>query len=141
LRHFLSFLFYLWSGTGFFLLASLDGAMGVLLGDSGGGTTFLIATIVVFAAFMAGFLFLCWSGYLMFTNQTTIEFYGNHWGPKTGNHYAQDLRRNIAAVFGEMGIWILLFPSLVEPPGDGIIFPLNAGRGQPLPMLVDERTA
>ena len=75
----------------------------------------------------------------MATNATTIEFYGN-WVSKT-NPYALDLRRNIQSVFGEMGFWILAFPSLVDPPGDGIIFPLNAGRGMPLPMLVDERTA
>lgn len=142
MRHFLSFLFFLWSGCGFFLLASLDSAMGVLLGDSGSGTSFLVATIVVVAAFLAGFLFLAWSGYLMLTNQTTIEFGGNHFGGNPGkNPYALDVKRNVAAVFGEMPFWILLLPSLAEPPGDGIIFPLNEGRGLPLPMLVDERAA
>ena len=75
----------------------------------------------------------------MVTNQTTIEFYGN-WASKS-NPYRLDPWRNIQAVFGEGGLWLLAFPSLAEPNGDGIIFPLNAGRGMPLPMLIDERTA
>jgi len=142
-RHFLSFLLYLWLGCSFFLLSSVDSAMPVLLGSHAGGDIWLLmAAVVSVAAFCAGALFLAWCGFLLLTNQTTIEFYGNHLASPPGhNPYRFSWTRNIKQVFGEHG-WILLaIPSLAPPPGDGIIFPLNAGRGLPLPMLINERTA
>jgi len=129
------------AGCGFFLLTSLDSAWGALIGSQSSDTWFLVAVIIAVAAFVAGSLFLLWSSYLLVSNQTTIEFYGNHWGHKPGNPYDLGAPRNIASVFGEMGLLALLIPSLTPPPGNGIIFPLNAGRGMPLPMLIDERAA
>jgi hypothetical protein len=146
-RHFISFLLFLWSGCGFFLLSAVDSAIPVLLGTARGGGSgdlwLMLASVISVAAFVAGALFLGWCGFLLCTNQTTIEFYGNHFGgPDAMNPYKlPSLARNIAQVFGEQGWFLLAFPSLEPPPGDGIIFPLNAGRGLPLPMLVDERTA
>ena len=139
---------FLWAGTAFFLISSFDSAISVLLGGGAmGDASYLVATIVSFAAHLAGSLFLAWCGYLLLTNQTTIEFYGNTWGEKPGNPYAPvkggwNARvKNIKSVFGEHWLRTLLVPSLAPPPGDGIIFPLNDGRGLPLPMLIHERAA
>jgi palmitoyltransferase len=134
----------LWCGCSFFLLASFDSALNTLVGGGGAVITdasFLIAAIVAFAAFLAGSLFLGWSLFLLLTNQSTIEFYGNTWGPKPGNPYNLGAWKNISAVLGDAWLAVMIFPSLALPPGDGIIFALNDGRGLPLPMLIDERAA
>jgi hypothetical protein len=120
---------------------SAEQAINALVSTSSSGTYFFIATVICFAAFLAGTIFLAWNVYLLLTNQTTIEFYGNHWGDKTGNPYDLGTRRNVKAALGELGLWELLIPRLKDPPADGVIYPLNAGRGMPLPQLIDERQA
>lgn len=106
-----------------------------------GGDSFTLAAVFALAGLIAGTLFLVWSGYLLATNQSTIEFYGNQWGDRPGNPYDRGAARNIADVFGDTPLLTLLCPSTAEPKNDGIIYPLNAGRGMPLPMLIDERAA
>ncbi len=147
-RHCIRFLVFLWSGCGFFLIASIDSAFPVLMGSSrsGNDSCLLLSSVVCVAALVAAGLFLLWSGYLLVTNQTTIEFCGNQWGDnarsrgETGNSYDMGTARNIKQVFGEQPLFLLLCPSLVIG-SDGIIYPLNGGRGMPLHSMIDERTA
>ncbi len=74
------------------------------------------------------------------SNESTIEFYGNHCGgPHRSNPYDMGIHRNVQEVLGKHYIFNLLVPSFWVPPGDGLIFPLNQGRGMPLPMLLGDR--
>jgi len=139
-RHFITFLFHLCLGCCFFLSASFDSAVSVLLGDSlAGGSYFLLAAILTFAATLACSCFMAWTVWLAATNQTTVDVLGKKW-TKQPNPYDMGIKRNLSSVFGSFGLFLLVIPSLADPPGDGLIFPLNAGRGMPLPMLIDERT-
>jgi hypothetical protein len=77
--------------------------------------------------------FVGWTGYLLFTNQTTIEFYSNSFDRDkrwqvAGWENPYDLgswRRNAEQVFGTGPLWAWLLPSLRPPPGDGLVFALE----------------
>lgn len=139
-RHFICFIFYLWTGCSFFLFMAWDAAVEVLIGTSSGSFSFVLSVVIAFAAFSAGTLFLLWNLHLLVSNESTIEFYGNHCGgARRSNPYDMGIHRNIQEVLGKHYIFNLLVPSFWVPPGDGLIFPLNQGRGMPLPMLLGDR--
>ena len=88
-------------------------------------------------------LFIAWHGYLVATNQTTIEFYSNRMdasdarkrGERWVNPYNVGTRNNFEQVFGlsrSRVAWLL--PNRRAPPGDGMEFPLNPSC-QPLEPL------
>ena len=153
-RHFLSFLVFLWAGCAFFLGVCADSALPVLFRSSRARDSvwLVVSALICALILLASSLFLLWSGHLLLSNQTTIEFYSNQWEedskpgarPSTvlGNPYDLGWARNVKLVFGEQPLLMLLLPSLAKPPGsDGIIFPLSGGRGMPLHYMGDERAA
>jgi palmitoyltransferase len=92
--------------------------------------TFVLTISILFALS----LFIGWHVYLIATNQTTIEFYGNRMDAKEAriagevwaNPYSVGLRENFEQVFGatrSWGAWLL--PNRRKPPGDGMEFPVN----------------
>jgi len=122
-KHFLLFLFYMWTGSLFFLIVTFDRTFIALTGGiSGAG--FLVSAVLCFAASIASFFFLVWNVYLLCTNQSTIEFYGNACGsPKRRNPYHLGTTRNIREVFGlNRSLWTILLPSRTPPAGDGLVF-------------------
>jgi hypothetical protein len=61
--------------------------------------------------------FCGWTGYLLLTNQTTIEFYSNS--------FDRDKRWQVAGWENPGPLWTWLLPSLRPPPGDGLVFALE----------------
>jgi hypothetical protein len=89
----------------------------------GGGQLFLIASVVCVSACIAGGLFLAWNVFLLFSNQSTIEFYSNVFEREKGqpykNAYSLGWKRNLREVFGYASSWplllLLLLPSRRQP--------------------------
>jgi len=124
-KHFLLFLFYMWTGSGFFLLASMQNTFDAFMGNPSSGHH-LLSAVICFSAFLATTIFLFWNIYLLLSNQSTIEFYGNVFdNPRRRNPFHLGIRRNIREVFGTDKIWTLFLPSLSAPAGDGIIFEMS----------------
>jgi len=125
-KHFLLFLFYMWTGSGFYLLVAYQNTLDALTGRPS-TTLFLLSVVMCFSAFLATTLFLVWNIYLLISNQSTIEFYGNVFNsPKRRNPFDLGIRRNILEVFGlDRSLWSVLLPSLRKPAGDGIIFEMH----------------
>jgi len=88
---------------------------------------FLVAAVMCFSAFLATSLFLVWNIYLLLSNQSTIEFYGNVLAlPRRRNPYHLGVRRNIEEVFGKgSSLFALLLPTRRPPTGDGVIFEMQ----------------
>ena len=79
-------------------------------------------------------IFIAWHGYLVATNQTTIEFYSNRMdasearknGERWHNPFSVGVRANFEQVFGmSRNVFTWLLPSRRPPPGDGMDFPVN----------------
>lgn len=140
-KYFLGFLAYMCSGAGFVLFVSFETTLQALSGRNQ-SAVFLISTVMCFSAFVATGLFFSWNLYLVMTNQTTIEFYGNKFsaaGRRRGNPYDLGYRRNLEEVFGvHLTPWRFLFPNRVLPAGDGIIYTMRAA---PLSQTGPWRTA
>ena len=112
-----------------------------LLFTSRGAPLLLVGTIVALSAMIASAIFLVWSFYLLVSNQSTIEFYSSMiegWDNYQGdnNPYHMGSVNNINAVFGKNWWYTLLVPVHVPPEGDGLIYPMNQGRGMPLKELI-----
>jgi len=108
------------------LFIGFKNAWDALLGYPSTGY-FLIAVVMCFSAFLATSIFLLWNIYLLTSNQSTIEFYGNVLGsPRRTNHYNLGYRRNIEEVFGK-GISFLgvFLPTRKPPNGDGIVYEMQ----------------
>lgn len=127
-KYFVGFLFYMCIGSGFVLFVSIDSTLSALAGRNH-SVSFLVAVVLCFSAFIATGLFLTWNVYLVLSNQTTIEFYGNKFsrsGRRRGNPYDLGWRRNLQTVFGnEIAPWSLLIPNRRPPHGDGVIYTLR----------------
>jgi palmitoyltransferase len=138
-RTFLLFLLYLWAGSGFFLLVGWRVTLDTL-GGGGQNATFvyLISVVMSMAAFIATGLFATWNAFLLATNQSTIEFYGNSFGkrsvfegiPLPRNPYNLGLRRNLEAVFGEkVTLFNFALPFSHKPnlnvEGAGCVYPFT----------------
>jgi palmitoyltransferase len=94
----------------------------------------LFVFVLTLSVLFALSLFIVWHTYLIATNQTTIEMYGNRMdaaeakrnGERWVNPYSVGVRGNFEQVFGQTRnrcLW--LRPSRRLPPGDGMDFPLN----------------
>lgn len=125
-KHFLLFLFYMWAGSGFFICVGFKNTLEALMGYPATGY-FLVAAVMCFSAFLATSLFLVWNIYLLLSNQSTIEFYGNVLAlPRRRNPYHLGVRRNIEEVFGKgSSLFALLLPTRRPPTGDGVIFEMQ----------------
>jgi len=77
-KHFILFLLYLWASSVFFFFICYEDTMKALRGKKRQTGTFLIASVLTLSAMLATTLFATWSGYLLLSNQSTIEFYGNY---------------------------------------------------------------
>lgn len=126
-RYFLLFLFYLCMAGLFFLSVSLSNVLRVFRhqrSDEGHrmSMSFMLASVLSFSAVIAAGLFLIWNIFLIGTNQTTIEFYGN-WVDRTANIYNLGYYRNFEEVFGTDKWYLWLLPSRRPPYGDGVVYP------------------
>jgi hypothetical protein len=93
---------------------------------------YLYGTLALaFGVAMGGFA--GWHFYLIFTNQTTIEFQFNkmrqiqNWGRSSEaiNPYDRGVKENLVQIFGAKKIWEMFLPSLSElPVADGIHWPV-----------------
>lgn len=145
-RHFILFLTYLWSASIFYLATCFQESRKALLTGRGSSSTFLFTIIMAFSASIATSAFLFWNIYLLVSNQTTIEFYGNFCGEQRAdgirNVYHLGYLRNIKEVFGEdVSIFTWFLPSWKKPPGNGLVYQLCtqdvkwAARSKPPPPL------
>jgi len=128
-KHFLLFLFYMCTASLFYLTADVQSTINALTGKQE-SALFMISTVMTFSAFIATGLFLIWNLFLLATNQSTIEFYGNHLSREkrryTSNPYNVGVFRNIEEVFGRGTTWwSWCLPSRAPPVGDGVIYPMN----------------
>jgi hypothetical protein len=116
----------MWSGSGFFIFVGFRNTYDALLGYPSTGY-FLISVVMCFSAFLATSIFIIWNIYLLATNQSTIEFYGNVLGsPRRKNHYDLGFRRNVEEVFGRgISLGSIFLPTRKPPIGDGIIFEMS----------------
>lgn len=126
-RYFLLFLVYLWAGSLFYLIVGKDQVYRTLFGRSR-STMLLVSCTMCFSAFLATSLFLLWNAVLLFTNQTTIEFWAN-WldADRRGMKHEYNLGtwRNVKEVFGlDTNYWNWLRPIRANPPGHGVLFPM-----------------
>ena len=96
--------------------------------------TLIFVLVLTLSVLVALVLFIGWHGYLVATNQTTIEFYSNRMdasdarkrGERWANPYSVGMRANFEQVFGmSRNVYSWLLPSRKPPPGDGMEFPLN----------------
>ena len=143
-KHFNLFCLYLCVIAIYFMTVAWQHVTRVMLGRHA-DMEMLVACVCAVSACIASSLFVLWNGYLTLTNQTTIEFYSrmldgpSHSGAAVGggNPYNMGWRANFLAVYGPTVWRTLLLPVLIEPPGDGIVYPMNQGRGYPLKELLD----
>lgn len=69
------------------------------------------------------FFFNIWNWYLIFTGQTTIEFWGNRFDDRTERYdfSYKSYRLNLYSVFGTDNIFLILFvPNVRSLPTDGV---------------------
>lgn len=134
-RYFCLFMLFLWMGCGY-VLATYYWYFSVwfLMRHDNVMTTVLIALSIFAAVGLLGGFHV----YLVFTNQTTIEFHGNvsqrremkKLGERFVNPYNLGCARNFVEVFGASRQFRWLFPYMAQPPkGDGQVFVVNLPRG------------
>eukprot|EP01006_Ploeotia_vitrea_P012887 TRINITY_DN33961_c0_g1_i1.p2 TRINITY_DN33961_c0_g1~~TRINITY_DN33961_c0_g1_i1.p2 ORF type:complete len:231 (-),score=100.85 TRINITY_DN33961_c0_g1_i1:67-759(-) len=134
-RHFVLFLVYLWCGTLFFMTSSLPMLRDAIVDGRVESSSFLFAGIVAISAFLAATGFVLWNVYLMGTNQTTVEFYGNVFDSSRKrnttfrNPYDLGFRNNVREVFGHNQTWwSWMLPSAAKPaPINTVIYLLKDG--------------
>ena len=139
-RHFTLFCLYLHLVALFFLVTGWEAVLSVLTGRvSDEDMVLVVASVCSVSAGIAAWLFLVWNVYLAATNQSTIEFYGNLFdGTLSDNPYTMGWRHNLSAVYGPHILRNILLPVHADPPGDGCLFPMNRGRGFPMPELLND---
>jgi len=135
-KYFLGFLAYMCSGSGFVLFVSFETTLQALSGRNS-SAVFLFATVMCFSAFVATGLFFLWNTYLVLSNQTTIEFYGNKFsneGRRRGNPYDMGWRKNLADVFGnDCSLWSFFVPNRRKPASDGLMYQMKTIPNPPFP--------
>jgi len=133
-KYFVLFLLYLWCGCGFVAITSLipfrasTDYRAVFVGSR---TMVLFAFVISISVFLALSLLLGWHIYLVFTGQTTIEFYYNRTkarharmrGEVHQNEYDLGSAKNWNIFFGPGRFWFSwLLPTTKASPGDGIVY-------------------
>eukprot|EP00808_Paulinella_micropora_P010308 g60341.t1 len=124
-KHFLLFLFHLNAASLFYLIFAFPMAFG------GRGrirnTYFTLTAVICVSAYLATFMFLVWNIFLLLTNQSTIECFGNVFNRHgRGNPYHLGMRRNVTEVFGKGNLlWKMLVPSNSPPLGDGVLYEMR----------------
>lgn len=121
-KYFLLFLFYMMTGSMFFLTCGATQAARVFRGLPT-SATFMFSAVLCVAACIASMIFFVWNVILVATNQTTIEFMTN-FSTKEINRFDLGYFRNLQAVFGDGPWYLWLLPSRAPPLGDGLVFPL-----------------
>lgn len=127
-KHFLLFLFYMWTASGYYITICWSESRQMLFGRVTETNLYLIAIVLAFSAFVAVSLFLGWTTFLMVTNHTTIEFYTVCAKKDKQNPFNLGFWRNCEEVFGTQGRFPVLswfMPSIAPPPGDGCIYPMQ----------------
>lgn len=133
-KYFVLFLLYLWTGCGFVSVISIFPFRAVkTFYEAGDGVrgALLFSFVIAISVFLALSLLLGWHIYLVFTGQTTIEFYYNRTkarqsrmrGELFQNEYDLGSSKNWNIFFGPSRFplsWLL--PSTRPAPGDGIVF-------------------
>ena len=139
-RHFNLFCLYLHLVALFFLFTGWDAVSAVLTGRIGDeDLQLVVASVCSVSAGIAAWIFLVWNAYLSLTNQSTIEFYANLMDGHVGDHpYNMGWRHNLSAIYGPGVLRNLLLPVHTDPQGDGCLFPMNKGRGFPMPQLLND---
>ena len=138
-RHFALFCLYLCLVAAFFIVSSADVVLAVLTGRLGDEDwRLLVASICSLSGCIAAAIFTAWNLFLTLSNQSTIEFYGGLFdGSLSDNPFNLGWRQNLWQVYGPTAWRNLLLPVKEEPPGDGLLFPMNRGRGHPMPQLLN----
>jgi len=131
-KYFCLFLVYTAAGCAF---TALTCVLPILFGNGMRHDQLLVFSFVLtLSVLFALTLFLGWHGYLVATNQTTIEFYSNRMdasdarkrGERWANPYSMGVRANFEQVFGlSRNVFSWLMPSRKSPPGDGMDYPIN----------------
>eukprot|EP00457_Paulinella_chromatophora_P010662 gb/GEZN01010773.1/.p1 GENE.gb/GEZN01010773.1/~~gb/GEZN01010773.1/.p1 ORF type:complete len:306 (-),score=26.15 gb/GEZN01010773.1/:296-1189(-) len=124
-KHFLLFLFHLNIGSLFYLVFSFPMAFGNLGRIS--NSYFVVTSVISLSAFLATGMFLLWNLFLLLSNQSTIECFGNFFNKDgRGNPYHLGIRRNITEVFGSGNLlWKIFVPSNSPPVGDGVLYEMR----------------
>jgi len=134
-RYFCLFMLYLWMGCGYVLTTYYFhfSLRFLMRHDDIASTALICLSILAAISFLGGF-----HVYLVFTNQTTIEFHGNvqdrrelkKKGERFVNPYSLGCKQNFQEVFGYNPKFRWLFPYLADPPkGNGQCFVLGLPRG------------
>jgi len=136
-KYFVLFMFYLWVGC--LYVATMSYVPFQVSSDfkvpwkgfSSRGTIIFTFVITVAVSIALGFM-LIWQLYLVFTNQTTIEFYFNKYkqsqakskGEIYHNPFDLGVRKNLQLFFGLGHYWFSwALPSTQPPTGDGCDYP------------------
>jgi palmitoyltransferase len=134
-RYFLLFKFYLALVCVFFALMVLFGRWrrsedNTNLTQQHEGAV-LLGTVIAMSVFVAVSILGGFHIFLLFTNQTSIEFYHNRKmtaeakanGREYRNPYSISIRRNIETVFGQHKTWLHIFLPFYEADiGDGLSY-------------------
>lgn len=130
-RYFCNFLIYLWTGTAYVMLTGLQ-----IFSHATGRTSqiFMFQYILCMGVNLCMVLFLGFHGFLVLSNQSTIELWSNtadfdrtSWRQMVTNlrnPYHLGIYRNLVEVYGEGKWYFWLLPSTRRPPGDGMIYRL-----------------
>lgn len=130
-KYFVLFLLYLCGGCLYVTIMSFFpfyASMDYRSPYAGSRTAVLFVFVMTLSVMIAVGLLLAWHLYLVFTAQTTIEFYYNRNKAKHAhlrgeiyhNEYDLGYEKNWKIFFGSTKSWFL--PSRKPPPGDGIVY-------------------
>jgi len=135
-KYFVLFLFYLWLGCAYVSFLSWIPFRATSnykipwQSMASRGTVVFTFVITLSVCLALGFMLL-WHLYLVYSGQTTIEFYFNRYQIKTAssggqvysNEYDLGGRRNFENFFGPGRYWFWwMMPSIKSPPGDGVVY-------------------
>eukprot|EP00668_Euglena_longa_P000291 GGOE01000386.1.p1 GENE.GGOE01000386.1~~GGOE01000386.1.p1 ORF type:complete len:242 (-),score=48.16 GGOE01000386.1:152-877(-) len=131
-RYFILFIVYLGASCLWACITVVLNRLRVLKkGEEDDEDTFVVMVFtfgICLAVFMAMLAFFLWNGYLIVTNQTTIEYHYNRGkrdymksrGTVWTNPYDIGIIRNLQEIFGPFNSpWAMLLPSVTRLPHDG----------------------
>ena len=127
-RYFVMFLLYLMIGASYYLTIAINSDVSLSFeGKHKSDRALIISIIMSFAAIIATGIFSIWNMYLIITNQTTLEFYGNKFSQnKRKSPYDVNLKINLQQVFGnKMNMFNIWLPFQNMNNGHGMIYPFN----------------
>jgi len=129
-RYFVNFLLYLWSGTLFYMYFGYEVRFSAY-GYMNSSEAFDFSYMLCMGIWCAMGLFLFMHGYLILTNQTTIEMWGRRKNRKfiglnnIRHIYSLGCWNNLEEVWGKGAWYTWLLPSTRTPPGNGFVYPLR----------------